>query len=65
MMTIIIKKVIKTTNLVGGDNVASIEWMCKKCGKKQTLFEATGRPQPGKCPKNNNKEHAWVKNRKI
>lgn len=45
--------------------MASIEWMCKKCGIKKTLLEATGRPQPGKCPKNNNKEHVWVKNRKV
>ncbi len=42
-----------------------IEWMCKKCGKKTIRLESEGRPQPGTCPKNSGKEHAWVKNRKL
>lgn len=41
------------------------EWMCTKCGKKIGRFESEGRPQPGSCPKNNHKEHKWVKNKKI
>ena len=40
-----------------------IEWMCTVCGTKTGRSARTGRPTPGRCPRNNGKPHRWVKNR--
>ena len=41
-----------------------IEWICTYCGKRSTMSERMGRPQPGKCPrKQGDKPHSWRKNK--
>ena len=45
--------------------MASIEWMCRNCGKKELRGKTAGRPQPGKCPRKNGGPHSWVKNRET
>lgn len=46
-------------------SVPQIEWMCTKCGVKMIKSSMAGRPAPGRCLKNNGKEHRWVKNREL
>lgn len=38
-----------------------IKFMCTYCGKRDGVWHLQGRPNPGKCPRNNNKPHHWVK----
>lgn len=46
--------------------MASVEYMCRYCGKKTLRGKSMGRPQPGACPrKGKNQPHSWVKNREI
>ena len=44
----------------------SIQWMCTKCGQKQTRTASTGRPMPGRCSRSKTGgPHRWVKNMTI
>lgn len=41
-----------------------IQWMCTTCGRKISKSKASGRPEPGKCPrKKGDRPHSWVKNK--
>lgn len=45
-------------------NEPMVDWMCTKCGKKTRRTKSQGRPDPGKCPKNSEKNHSWVVNKR-
>ena len=50
----------------GAKSMKRVEFMCTHCGRKVIRFEGTGRPDPGVCPRRNNKQpHRWVVNRKY
>ena len=67
------KITVRDLNLYYGENHAlkdvnmkSIQWMCTKCGQKQTRTASTGRPMPGRCSRSKTGgPHRWVKNMTI
>lgn len=50
--------------------MASIEYMCRFCGRKVVRGALTGKPQPGNCPRKPKvagrmQPHSWSVNRKF
>lgn len=46
-------------------NIIRVEYMCSRCGARVTKGKMDGKPDPGRCPRNNNKHHSWVVNRNF
>lgn len=48
-----------------------IQYMCRYCGRKETLNVKSGRPMPGVCPRKGKtrdgrtQPHTWVINRRY
>lgn len=47
------------------ENIIRIEYMCSRCGARVTKGKTEGKPDPGRCPRNNNNHHSWVINRRF
>jgi len=45
------------------NNIAHIEYMCSRCGVQLMRGPEQGKPEPGRCTKNNYNRHMWTKNR--
>lgn len=48
-----------------GIEVIRIEYMCSRCGARITRGNFDGKPEPGRCPRNNGNHHLWVANRRF
>lgn len=46
--------------------IKKIQYMCRYCGKKQTMLQTVGRPMPGKCSRRKgDMPHSWIRNREM
>ena len=45
---------------IGEKKLVRVDWVCTKCGLKETRGDNQGRPTPRVCLKNNKGPHVWV-----